>query len=128
MLSEGHTFLLLEVGDHARYAQFATHDGSWLRGEVVGAVQVPDSPLSPSEEAASVTPNSVGPLDSGGQDLAASVFAGLARLNPGTGRVEPYLAERWEQLEDGRTILVKPGEGPTGTTGATGVTGATVTP
>lgn len=52
MLSEGHTFLLLEVGDHARYAQFATHDGSWLRGEVVGAVQVPDSPLSPSEEAA----------------------------------------------------------------------------
>ncbi len=53
-----------------------------------------------------IDPALLGPLDSGGQDLAASVFAGLARLNPGTGRVEPYLAERWEQLEDGRTWRV----------------------
>src|SRR5690606_36964115 len=53
-----------------------------------------------------IDPALLGPLDSGGQDVAASVFAGLARLNPGTGRVEPYLAERWEQLEDGRTWRV----------------------
>jgi hypothetical protein len=33
------------------------------------------------------------------------------------------------QLDDGRTILVKPGAtGPTGATGVTGVTGSTVTP
>lgn len=32
------------------------------------------------------------------------------------------------QLEDGRTILVKPGDGATGTTGATGVTGSSVSP
>lgn len=32
------------------------------------------------------------------------------------------------QLEDGRTILVKPGGGTTGATGTTGVTGSAVTP
>jgi len=32
------------------------------------------------------------------------------------------------QLEDGRTILVKPNTGTTGTTGTTGVTGSTVAP
>lgn len=32
------------------------------------------------------------------------------------------------QLDDGRTILVKPGGGATGATGATGVTGSTVAP
>jgi len=52
MLAEGDTYLLLEVGDRHRYVQFATHDGRWLRGEVVGPVQVPDHPLTPAELAA----------------------------------------------------------------------------
>ena len=52
MLEEGHTYLLLELGEDARYVQYATHDGSWLRGEVVGSVHVPDRPLTPAEEAA----------------------------------------------------------------------------
>lgn len=36
LVAEGHTFLVLEVGDRGRYLQFVSHDGSWLRGEVVG--------------------------------------------------------------------------------------------
>ncbi len=50
-------------------------------------------------------------------------------IQPGqevVGRGEPV--GQLYQLEDGRTILVKPSEGATGPTGATGVTGATITP
>jgi hypothetical protein len=36
LVTEGHTFLVIEVGDRGRYLQFVTHDGTWLRGEVVG--------------------------------------------------------------------------------------------
>lgn len=36
MLAEGWTYLILEVPDTGRYVQFLTHDGDWLRGEVVG--------------------------------------------------------------------------------------------
>lgn len=36
MLAEGHTFLVVEIADTGRYLQFVTHDGTWLRGEVVG--------------------------------------------------------------------------------------------
>lgn len=73
------------------------------------------TPLPPEPIVASVNlgsapqtidPTLLGPLDSSGQDIAASVFARLARLNQDTGRVEPVLAERWEQLEDGRTWRV----------------------
>lgn len=49
LLAEGHTYLLIEVGAHSRYLQFVTHDGSWLRGEVVGPDYVPDEPLTASE-------------------------------------------------------------------------------
>ncbi len=36
LLGEGWTYLVLEVTGTGRYVQFLTHDGSWLRGEVVG--------------------------------------------------------------------------------------------
>jgi hypothetical protein len=36
MVAEGWTYLVLEVSGTGRYVQFLTHDGSWLRGEVVG--------------------------------------------------------------------------------------------
>lgn len=36
MLADGWTYLILEVPDTGRYVQFLTHDGDWLRGEVVG--------------------------------------------------------------------------------------------
>jgi hypothetical protein len=36
MLTEGWTYLILEMSGTGRYVQFLTHDGSWLRGEVVG--------------------------------------------------------------------------------------------
>ncbi|HOA22643.1 MAG TPA: ABC transporter substrate-binding protein [Aggregatilineales bacterium] len=45
-------------------------------------------------------PNLVAVLDASGNDLAANLFAGLARLNSDTGRVEPLLAERWEQINE----------------------------
>ena len=36
MITEGWTYLIMEVADTGRYVQFLTHDGSWVRGEVVG--------------------------------------------------------------------------------------------
>lgn len=36
MVREGWTYLVLEITGTGRYVQFLTHDGSWLRGEVVG--------------------------------------------------------------------------------------------
>ncbi len=36
MLVDGWTYLIIEVSGTGRYVQFLTHDGSWLRGEVVG--------------------------------------------------------------------------------------------
>ena len=36
MLVDGWTYLIVEVSGTGRYVQFLTHDGSWLRGEVVG--------------------------------------------------------------------------------------------
>lgn len=45
-------------------------------------------------------PNLVAPPDASGNDLAANLFAGLARLNGDTGRVEPLLAESWEQIDE----------------------------
>ena len=36
MLAEGWTYLILELPETGRYVQFLTHDGDWLRGEVVG--------------------------------------------------------------------------------------------
>lgn len=48
LIAEGHTYLLIELGE-TRYVQFVTHDGSWLRGEVVGPDYVPDAPLSQRE-------------------------------------------------------------------------------
>lgn len=50
-------------------------------------------------------------------------------IEPGqevVGRGEPM--GQLYQLDDGRTILVRPGEGATGATGATGVTGSAITP
>lgn len=49
MLHERYTYLILEVGDDNRYVQFVTHDGTWLRGEVVGPSQVADVPLTDAE-------------------------------------------------------------------------------
>lgn len=50
LLADGHTYLVIEVGDRHRYVQFATHCGEWLRGEVVGPAHLPFHPLSPEEE------------------------------------------------------------------------------
>ena len=36
MLVDGWTYLVVELSGTGRYVQFLTHDGSWLRGEVVG--------------------------------------------------------------------------------------------
>ena len=44
MLAEGYTYLVIEVGDRGRYLQFITHDGSWLRGEVVGPANLEGCP------------------------------------------------------------------------------------
>ena len=51
------------------------------------------------------------------------------QIQPGqevVGRGEPI--GQLYQLEDGRTVVVKPGGGATGATGATGVTGTTTVP
>jgi len=44
LVAEGHTFLVIEVGDRGRYVQFVTHDGTWLRGEVVGPANLEGLP------------------------------------------------------------------------------------
>lgn len=50
MLAEGWTYLILEVPDTGRYVQFLTHDGDWLRGEVVGDRYLgAHAPLTPDE-------------------------------------------------------------------------------
>ncbi len=50
MITEGWTYLILEVVDTGRYVQFLAHDGSWLRGEVVGNRYLQDhEPLSSDE-------------------------------------------------------------------------------
>ena len=36
MLDDGWTYLIIELPETGRYVQFLTHDGDWLRGEVVG--------------------------------------------------------------------------------------------
>lgn len=46
------------------------------------------------------------PLDSSASDLVENLFAGLARINDETQRVEPALARQWEQLPDGLTWYV----------------------
>jgi hypothetical protein len=44
LLAEGYTFIVIEVGHLGRYLQFVTHDGSWLRGEVVGPTNLRGCP------------------------------------------------------------------------------------
>ncbi len=51
-------------------------------------------------------PLRVAPLDSSANDLVENLFIGLTSLNPQTQRIEPALAHRWEQLEDGLTWYV----------------------
>lgn len=48
----------------------------------------------------SLDPVHAAPLDSSANDLAANLFAGLARLDGDTGRVSPLLAESWEQIDE----------------------------
>lgn len=54
----------------------------------------------------SLDPLAVAPLDASGNDLMANLFSGLAEINPETGRVEPVLAESWEQQDDRLTWRV----------------------
>jgi hypothetical protein len=42
MVREGWTYLIIEVADTGRYVQYLSHDGDWLRGEVVGDRYLPD--------------------------------------------------------------------------------------
>jgi ABC-type oligopeptide transport system substrate-binding subunit len=55
---------------------------------------------------AALDPVRAAPLDVSASDLVENLFAGLARANNETQRVEPVLARQWEQLPDGLTWYV----------------------
>jgi len=55
---------------------------------------------------ATIDPLFVGPLDATENDLVENLFAGLARLDGDTGKVEPLLAKSWETASDGLTWRV----------------------
>lgn len=51
VLTDGWSYLILELAGTGRYVQFLTHDGSWLRGEVVGDRHLDGhDPLSEDEQ------------------------------------------------------------------------------
>ena len=48
-------------------------------------------------------PALVAPLDSASQDMVANLFITLTHRDPDSGTIDPALADRWEQSDDGLT-------------------------
>ncbi len=51
-------------------------------------------------------PALVAPLEAASQDMVANLFITLTQRNPDSGTVQPEMADRWEQSEDGLTWTV----------------------